>query len=282
MTWIDDKIHALGDFAGTNWKHPSTVEIAATTKTLGWFFHAHTNMEWLTRLVFRVGKNTFKQEDLNRKLGLPTLNDTPGIEVYSNEPRIHVANRKGPWQEVWMLIHKLDEIDTPAFDEFIRKAVASFQNTLTRMNTKPEDVMPWKVNGERWHLSEKGFPPGRKLQWDRAILPRLLDLLRKVEPKLEITWDNRVLISVRVPGATRAWANIRTKDSDALHCRFLGKKGQFNLNQIEKFGLEPTLESTADAETLVLQFQHDNHFHASALRGILQEHLRGFREVHGK
>ena len=276
LTWIDEKIHALGNFAETNWKHPSTIEIAATTKTLGWFFHAHTNMEWLVRLIFRVGKNTFKQEDLNRKLGLPTLNDTAGIEVYSNEPRVHVANRKGPWQEVWMLIHKLDEIQTPAFDEFLRKAVGSFGNTLKRMNTKPEDVMPWKVNGEKWHLSEKGFPPGRKLFWDRAILPRVLDILRKAEPKLEITWDNRAMISVRVPGVTRAWANLRTKDSDSLHCRFLGKKGQFNLNQIEKFGLEPTLDSTSEGEALVLQFQHDNHIHAQALREILQQHLQGF------
>jgi excinuclease ABC subunit A len=279
LSWIDEKIHALGEFAETNWKHPSKVEIAATTKTLGWFFHAHTNMEWLTRLMFRVGKNTFKQEDLNRKLGLPTLNDTPGIEVYSDEPRIHVANRKGPWQEVWMLIHRLSEIDTPAFDEFLRKAVGSFHNTLQRINTKPEDVMPWKVNGERWHLGEKGFPPGRKLQWDRAILPRLLELLRKVEPKLEVTWDNRALISMRVPDVSRAWATLRTKDSDALHCRFLGKKGQFNLNQIEKFGIEPTLQSISEGESLVLQFQHDNHLHAPALREILQQHLAGFREM---
>ena len=56
-----------------------------------------------------------------------------------------------------------------------------------RMNTKPEDVMPWKVNGERWHLGEKGFPLGRKLQWDRAILPRLLDL----GARLSRTWKSR-------------------------------------------------------------------------------------------
>jgi excinuclease ABC subunit A len=282
LTWVDEKIHQLGDFAPTNWKHPSTVEIAATTKTLGWFFHAHTNMEWLTRLIFRVGKNTFKQEDLNRKLGLPTLNDTPGIEVYSNEPRVHVANRKGPWQEVWMLIHKMSEVQTPAFDDFLRKSVASFQNTLKRMHTKPEDVMPWKVNGERWHLGEKGFPPGRKLQWDRAILPRLLDLLRQIEPKLEIAWDNRAMISLRVPDVPRAWAYLRTKDPGALHCRFLGKKGQFNLNRIEKFGLDPTLQSASEGEALVLQFQHDNHLHAQALREILQQHLAGFREMFGE
>jgi excinuclease ABC subunit A len=281
LTWIDEKIHELGDFAETNWKHPSTVEIAAATKTLGWFFHAHTNMEWLARLIFRVGKNTFKQEDLNRKLGLPTLNDTPGIEVYSNEPRVHVANRKGPWQEVWMLVHRMSEIETPAFDEFIRKAAGSFHNTLQRMHTKPEDVMPWKVNGERWHLGEKGFPPGRKLQWDRAILPRLLDILRQVEPRLEVTWDNRAMISLRVPEVSRAWAYLRTKDSDALHCRFLGKKGQFNLNQIERLGLEPTLQSASEGEALVLQFQHDNHMHAQPLREILQQHLQGFREMFG-
>jgi excinuclease ABC subunit A len=279
LNWIDEKIHALGDFAETNWKHQSTVEIAAVTKSLGWFFHAHTNSEWLVRLIFRVAKNTFKSDDLNRKLGLPTLNDTPGIQVYSNEPRVHVANRKGLWQEIWMLIHKLDEIDTPAFDEFLRKAVGSFQNTLKRMDAKPEDVMPWKVNGERWHLGEKGFPPGRKLQWDRAILPRLLDILRKVEPKLEIAWDNRAHVAVSVPDVSRAWGYLRTKDSDALHCRFLGKKGQFNLNQVEKFGLEPALQPAADGEALVLQFLHDNHIHAQALREFLRQHLAGFREM---
>jgi len=279
MNWIDEQIHALGDFAETNWKHQSTVEIAASTKSLGWFFHAHTSMEWLVRLIFRVGKNTFKQEDLNRKLGLPSLNDTPGIEVYSDEPRIHVANRKGPWQEVWMLIHKLDEVDTPVFRAFLKQAVDSFQKSVKQMNTKPEDIMPWKVNGEKWHLGEKGFPPGRKVHWDRAILPRLLELLRKVEPKLEITWDNRAMISLRVPDVSRAWAYLRTKDADALQCRFLGKKGQFNLSQIDQFGVEPTLQTAAEGEAMVLQFLHDNHVHAQALREILQQHLQGFREV---
>jgi excinuclease ABC subunit A len=279
LTWIDEKIHALGEFAETNWKHPSTVEIAAATKSLGWFFHAHTNMEWLVRLIFRVGKNTFAQEDLNRKLGLPTLNDTPGIQVYSNEPRVHVSNRKGTWQEIWMLIHKLDEIETPAFEEFLRKAAGSFANTLKRMDTKPEDVMPWKVNGEKWHLGEKGFPPGRKIQWDRAILPRVLDVLRKVEPKLEIAWDNRGHIRIGVAEVSAAWAYLRTKDSDALHCRFQGKKGQFNLSHVEKFGIEPTLEPASHGEALILQFQHDNHLHPQALRELLQQHLQGFREL---
>jgi excinuclease ABC subunit A len=281
LDWIDRQIHESGDFSDTNWKHPSTVEISGKTKSLGWFFHAHTSMEWLVRLIFRVGKNTFKQEDLNGKLGLPTLNDTPGIEVYSNEPRVHVANRKGPWQEVWMLIHRLSEIDTPAFHDFLKRAVDSFQTAQRLMHTKPEDVMPWKVNGERWHLGEKGFPPGNKLQWDRALLPRLLDLLRKVEPNLEVEYDNRTHISLRVPEVKRAWAYLKTKESEALACRFLGKPGQFNLSQVEKFGIEPELQTTSEGQALLLNFQHDNHLHAQDLRELLQQQVQGFREAFG-
>src|SRR5262249_14876507 len=112
LTFVEEMIHQSGEFATTNWKHPTTVEIAAKVKSQGWFFHAHTGMEWLIRLIFRVGKNTFKQEELDRRLGIPTLDDTEGLEIYGNEPRVHVANRKGPWQEVWMLVHRLGEIET--------------------------------------------------------------------------------------------------------------------------------------------------------------------------
>ncbi len=127
---VEQQIHELGKFADTNWRHPTTVEITGPLKTQGWFFHAHTGMEWLARLVFRVAKNTFKQEELDSGLGIPTLDDTEGIEIYGQEPRVHVANRKGPWQEVWMLVHRLSEIDTPAFRDFLKRAVASFHGNI--------------------------------------------------------------------------------------------------------------------------------------------------------
>src|SRR5205807_1107927 len=157
----------------------------------------------------------------------------PDVEAYGSNERVHVANRKGPWQEVGVLAHRLSEIDTPEFRRFLSQAVAAFQQTLRRMDTKPEDVMPWKVNGERWHLGEKGFPPGRKMYWDRALLPRLLELVRSVEPSVQIDWDTRAAITLRLPGITRGWAQWRTKDTHGLDCRFLGKKGQFNLSRVD-------------------------------------------------
>src|SRR5262249_34543329 len=188
------------------------------------------------RLVFRVARNSFKQADLARRLAIPPLNEADGGGAVNREERVQVSNRKGPWQEVAILAHRHDEIDTPAVKQFLKDAVAAFEKNLTRMKTKPEDVMPWKVNGERWHLSEKGFPPGRKLRWDRAILPRLIKIMREVEPELEISWDTRDAILFYVPGVSKSWARWRTKDETGLDCRFVTRRGTFNLSRVEQFG----------------------------------------------
>jgi excinuclease ABC subunit A len=283
LPWLDERLHGLGAFSDTNWNHRTVIEIAAPHKSQGWFLHAMTGQEWLLRLVFRVGRNAFKEGDLVRQLGIRPLNDTPGLEVYGDQERVWITNHKGPWQSVTIMVHRLSEIDTPAFGEFLSKAVASFHQNLKRLQTKPEDLMPWKINGERWHLSDKGFPAGKKVAWDRGLLQRLLDLVREVEPGLEVRWDNRDAISLKVPGVSRSWAQWRTKEAYGLDCRFLGKNGQFNLSQVEFFGASPSINgSRTDGDVLRLVFQHADHLQAAKLKNLLAEHLRGFREVFGK
>ncbi|HTU20488.1 MAG TPA: excinuclease ABC subunit A, partial [Gemmataceae bacterium] len=283
LDWIDERVHELGEFSDTVWNQRSVVEVAAAVRTQGWFLHAMTGMEWLLRLVFRVEKNRFKDADLVRRLGIRPLNETPGLEVYGSDERVWTTAHKGPWQSVTVLVHRLGEIDTPAFREFLTEAAASFHNNLKRLRTKPEDVMPWKINGERWHLGEKGFPPGKKVRWDRALLTRLLQLAREVEPGLEVRWDARDAITLRVPGVSRSWAQWRTKKAAALECHFLGKKGQFNLSQVEHLGVAPNIGThRKDSDVLSLHFQKMDQEQAGRLKELLAEHLRGFREVFGK
>jgi excinuclease ABC subunit A len=283
LDWVVERTHELGKFSDTNWNHRTQVEIAAPTKSHGWFLHASTGWEWVVALTFRVGKNTFKQAELSERLGIRPLADTPGVETYGTSDRVRVDNLRGPWQAVTVLAHRLSEVETPAFQEFLQKAVASFQQNVKRLQTKPEDVMPWKLNGERWHLSEKGFRVGRKLRWDRSILPRLLAIVREVEPKVEIRWDVRDSITLRLPGISRAWSQWRTKDSFGLICRFLGKKAQFNLARIEPFGVSPSINGErSDGDVLRLCFQHNDHIQAAKLKELLAEHIRGFREVFRK
>jgi excinuclease ABC subunit A len=283
LDWLDEKVRALGEFGETKWHDRSVVEIAAPSRSQGWFLHAMTGEEWLLRLVFRVGKNTFTSKELVQRLGIKPLNDTPGLEVYGDQDRVWVTNHKIPWQSVTVRVHRLSEINTPAFRAFLKEAADSFQKNLKRLQTKPEDVMPWKINGERWHLGEKGFRPGAKLRWDRAILPRLLALVREVEPQLIVEWDARDAITLRVPEVSRGWAQWRTKDNEALDTRFLGKRGQFNLAQLEGIGASQEINhQRGDGDVVRLLFQQAEQIPAAKLKQFLADHLRGFRETFAK
>src|SRR5262249_22318975 len=157
---------------------------------------------------------------------LPSVQDTPGIEMdlFGDRERIRVANRAGPWQEVAIVGFKLAELDTPAFQKFLKEAVESFEATIGRMQTSPEDLMQSKLNGDPWHLTEKGFPPGYKVKWERTILPRLLEVVKESAPEVTVQWDNRLMLTLRLPGMTRAWAYVTTKSPDALDLKFSAKR----------------------------------------------------------
>ncbi len=283
LTWLDELIHEQGAFGDTIWNQRSVVEVPGPNRGQGWFLHAMTSMEHLLRLVFRVSRNGFDGRELEKQLGIKSLNETPGLEIYGTEPRVRVTNhKKGPWQSVTLLVFKLEEIDTPAFRTFLKEAIASYNQTVKRLQTKPEDVMPWKLNGERWHLGDKGFPIGKKVLWDRTLLRRMLDLVKEIEPKLEVKWDARDAITLKTPGIGRGWAQWRTKQPEGLLCRFLGKKGQFNLTRIEGLGMEPSISGRDNGDVLSLTLRSLDAAQAGRLKEILTEHLAGFREVFGR
>ena len=236
------ELHKLGDFSETNWNHRSIVEVSAPRKADGWFLHAMTGHEAYLKLVFRVPGRTFKEEQLASQLGLRPLSDTPGLEGYSRDSnRVEIINGPGV-QHVVIVVNKKSEIDTPAFRSFLKRAAEAFLSRLKDASGGVESQMPWRKNGEKWHLGEKGFPPGRGVKWDRALLPKVLKVLREVDPSLEFKWDVRDAVTVRPPRAPRMWARLKTKESAALECWFIGRPGQFNLSRVEGLGRDPSKE----------------------------------------
>jgi excinuclease ABC subunit A len=193
-----------------------------------------------------------------------------------------VTNHKGPWQSATVQVHRLSEIDTPAFREFLAEAVRSFEANRKRLATKPEDLMPWKINGERWHLSDKGFPPGKKVKWDREVLSRLLAVLRSIEPGLTVSWEQRDAITLRLRGVSRGWAQVRTKAAEALDCRFLVKKGQLNLARVETLGAVEIQQQRGDADVLRLRLTDLTAEQSARLREVLAEQIEGFRATFAK
>ncbi|MFO0849143.1 MAG: excinuclease ABC subunit UvrA [Gemmataceae bacterium] len=281
LAYAVEQTEALGGFSPTNWKHRSVVEVAAETKSQGWFLHALTGHEGYLWLCFRVARNAFKVADLEARLGLKPLSEFPGLEQYSRDKRISVMQDRGPWQNITVTVVKKAEIDTPAFRAFLKQAADSFKSNLVKMQTSVEDMMPWKQNGERWHLGDKGFPPGKGRKWDPAVLSRLLSAVKEVAPDVEVKWDVRDAITLRPPGATRMWGRVKTKEPGFVEAWFVGKPGQFNLSRVDGIGRDPELDTdrTDGTAVLKLRFATPDQLKPAELKTLLTEHLNGFRQM---
>jgi excinuclease ABC subunit A len=283
LGWVIDEIHRLGTFSETNWNHRSVIEIPLAKKSDGWFLHAITGHEAYVKFVFRLPGRPFKEDQLAAKLGLKPLSDTPGLEGFSRDSnRVEVAAGPGV-QHVVVVVHKKAEIDTPAFREFLARAVEIVQGRAATAAAGVEGNMPWKKDGEKWHLGDKGFPAGKGVKWDRTILPKLVKLLRDIDSKLEFKWDVRDAVTIRPPGSSRFWCRIKTKEAAALEVWFTGQRGQVNVGRFEGIGRESAVEGDRNdgSEVLKLWFVTGDNLQATKLKPVLAEHLRAFKKVFG-
>ncbi|MCC6493187.1 MAG: excinuclease ABC subunit UvrA [Pirellulales bacterium] len=301
---VERRIQQLGEFSPTDWSSRSVVEICAAKKSDGWFFHAITAEPWVVKLKFRTAKRTFNGEALADELALKPLNDLPEIEAYGAGPRVKCKNLRGPFQEVQIFAHSWEEIDTPPFWSFLEKAVQGFGRFTQRIGQNPEDVMPWKVLGRKWHLSRKGFPPGKKILWPQETLEDLLELLestasgaaaraesgkRKADSLIAIPqsaapnphssaaqflWNNQQLIHLMVPGQRTPWATVQSKRIIGVDLTLNGPSGAFATGRIAEIGVKRLIAPGGDGQDQIkLRFVDPEDLHRGGLAQFLAEHL---------
>ncbi|MBI2823924.1 MAG: excinuclease ABC subunit UvrA [Planctomycetia bacterium] len=280
---VVDRVQDLGHFAATNWNSRTVVEITGEKKTDGWFLHAVTGEEWLLQLKFRVAKKSFARDDLVTRLDLKPLNEIPELPVYGSEPRVKCKNLRGPWQEVQLRVHWLAEIDRPAFWQFLADAVAGFERFTDRAKTRPEDVMPWKVLGQKWHLSRKGFPPGKRIDWDVDVLEELCELLAETAAGGQLLWNNQQVVHVCTAAGGEPWATIHTKRPAGIDLTLAGPKNRFALGRIADLGADREFDgSRADKDLVKLRFAETSEVSSPAFREFLGEHYRAATEKTGR
>jgi excinuclease ABC subunit A len=282
LEWLEEEIGALKGFQPFDWNNRSVVEVVSgrVKKPSTWFLHGMTGMEWLVRLVFRVGKGCFDQDSLEDSLGIKPLDETEGLEVYGAESRVRVVNlKKQPWQSVTILAHYLHELKTPAFRKFLKAAAVSHQSQIVKMSEAAGDFMPWQLLRDKWHLSEKGFPPGKGRRWDGAILQELIGLIRKILPTGIWEFDKRDVVNVRLSEGGRIWAILRTKDSESLRLRLNGPSGAINLSQLTGIGVERSVREGANRLGIVqIAFQKGADFSRKQIGDLLAYHLKLVQE----
>lgn len=218
LTMIIDRLAEFEKFKEPNWKHRSIVELRSDdvedAKT--WFLHALTGDQWLMTLKFRVPKGTFTDKELRRKIRLTDVDDLDDLPVYNRAKRITVKNTKGPDQEVAITVHKLEEINTPAFTKFLDQAATAYLQTEETPKLDATELLPWKALGKAWHLKDRGF--AEPAHWDLKALPKLLQWLEESETPLSFQYEQRDRIEIlhgedeeRIP-----LGMIMTKEPDTL------------------------------------------------------------------
>jgi len=235
LNYVVNLLEANEELAPVNWNDRATVEIRAD-KGLGWFLHARSGAEWLLSLCFRVKKGEFTTEDLDDRLGLIPLDDMEEIPVYGREPRVKARDLKTAWQEVTLKVWKKDEIDTPAFRKFLNQALASYLKLSRAESANPEDLMPWKQLGRKWHLMRKGLPGNGRVAWDFGLLEKLLSAVESVYGNYDVDYGIRSKINWERGRDHQTVAELHTKRSDGADLIVYAPAGNITIGAIAALG----------------------------------------------
>ncbi|MBM80867.1 MAG: excinuclease ABC subunit A [Planctomycetaceae bacterium] len=259
----------------TNWNDRATVETTGQVKKHGWFFHGLTGDEWTVKFKFRVTRNRFKRDVLQQKLRLRPLDDIDEIPIYGRGDRVTVKNLKGPWQEVTVTVHWLKEIDTPEFWGFLSEACQSFKDRTEHTELNPKDLTPWKVLGKKWHLSRKGFPSNKRVDWKPEVLEKLITVMDEVHPDAIIDWTNRQMVHFRHVAKQPYWAMMHTKRRPGLELYVYAEPGEITLGQISDFGKERDISTHRDGrEVARIQFTTVSQLNSKKLKDFLKKRMK--------
>ncbi len=269
---IVDFIKTTREFRPTDWNSRSVVEITSDVKQETWFLHALTGDEWFLTLKFRVERNAFKRDELDRQLALKHCDDIDELPVYGRSERVRVKNLKGPWQEITITVHWINEIDTPDFWEFLKQAQRSYLGQVHRKKLDPKALTPWKVLGRKWHLSRKGFPSRKRVAWKPEVCDKLADLLQQVLSDVTVDWSNKQVVYFRRQGEQDVWAAMHTKRRGGVDLSLFTEPGRVALGRVAAFGAERhIIPQRAGHEAVKIRFKTVNQVTVAPLREFLKE-----------
>jgi excinuclease ABC subunit A len=269
---VIDALAERDELAEPNWNHRSIVEITSREKTGGWFLHAETGDEWLLSLKFRVKKSTFDEERLLKSLKLKKLDELDELPVYGRGERVRVKNLKGPFQEVTVTVHWAREIDTPAFKQFLDEAARSYLGQAKTAALNPLDLTPWKILGRKWHVSRKGFPSNKRVQWEPELVEQLADQLASAIKNAAVDWTGQSSVSFAASDdASTSYAELYTKRREGVDVAFYLPANSVTLGMIPSVASEREIGQHRDGRQLVkLRFTSSDETEAEQWHKLLE------------
>ncbi|MFQ5430656.1 MAG: excinuclease ABC subunit A, partial [Phycisphaerae bacterium] len=278
LLYVVEQIEQLGrsKLEPTDWNDMARVEITArppagvARSAVPWFLHALTGGRWLLDLLFRVPGGTFAQRALNAKLKLKTLDEREDIHAYGSEARVRIRPALNGMDQVRVLVHDKQEIDTPAFRAFLKRAFQAYLKRVESLAARSAGAEPWKTDGKAWHLSGKSIPPGRVRGWQPMTLTLFLGQVNKILPAVQTRWNRKVFVEMVAPGGGRV-GKIITNHAEALRVDLHVPRGRFTPTEVEGLGSrqEFARAGTSGAE-LTFWFRSVDEVRRDELKAVLE------------
>jgi excinuclease ABC subunit A len=279
---VVEHLEAIEGFGPVNWANRSIVEVTGDVKSRGWFMHAITAETWLLKLKFRFPRRNFSKAELESLLQLKTLNQLEDVQAYGNEARIR-AKASGPWMELEIRPHTLEEIDLAKFWNWLTQASYAFLGKTTQSEATAaeptegvaNEVTPWRVLKQRWHSLRKGFPSGKSIVWPAETLSVFIQSVHQMAGGGKWRWDEPTSARYYLPGQSQPWIIVHTKRPEALIAVLNGPSGfeAGDLKDSLPVKLSVTGKGTAE-EQLQLAFTQLNQPRDASVKKVLNLHAK--------
>ncbi len=238
-----------------------------------WFLHAFSSESKWMKAKFRVPPGTFNKADLLKSLKLPTLSQLNIQGVYSSDARAKVISRK-EFQEIELRFFLPSELESQSFQEFLDLAIAAYlptgavviprqvepeQPPVASADTKAtpsfsaESLQPWRLLGEHWHSTLKGFPDEAKPAWPIELVKATTTLLRNYFGENILHFTSPQCIDLQPSGAQTPVGQLETKHVDGLYLKLFGSDQIFETDSLRQ--LDFFLHAKALDDTLEVAFQ---------------------------
>ena len=184
------------------------------------------------------------------------LNEMPDLPVYGNEPRVKCKNLRGPWQEVQLQVHSLEEIDKPAFWKFVDAGDRRLRQVHRPRAAESRGRDALEGAGPEVALRPQGLSARQAAQVGRRGAGRAVraadrDRARRAVPLEQPAGGP----PVRPASSSEPWATIHTKRVASVDLVLTGPKGHFALGRITELGAEREFQAGPERDTLRLQFR---------------------------
>lgn len=238
LEYVVDRIAELGGdrLEAADWNHPSRVEIKAPGSKVDWFFHALTGGRWLLDLSFRVPTRRFKRADVQAQLALKSLDEREDLPIYGHTSRVHLRQVNSAMDQVRVQVHDKAEIQTPGFEGFLREAIEAYCGYAAGVKKDPNKAEPWKTNGKQWHLQQQRMTRRRRPAWEGTTLVQLLGVMQKAVSGVEVDWNQKISIVLRLGRQSEWWCRIVTAHREYIELQIRSRGGQFTPVMIERLG----------------------------------------------